>query len=321
MDPLEVELNKAKDQLETVQFESLRKSDPYEQQIESLKRQLNFGQHVTKAWLKMYEILLITPLGRYLISLPSPIRGFFNAELPGAFLFATNHFLKSNKQGLEFVVSSFYPQNQQGDFIGDQFGLLKKYPERSLVGRVKTTQGVFWSNGDLTNPAVPPILVQLARAKLGSIDLYTADGGFDVVGRENLQEKLSIPLIRGEIETGFRALRVGGAFVLKIFTFFTLEMEGFLEAIKHSFDYFELFKPTTSAPMNSELYVIAIGYHGNGTSVTSQMTVLSPQLQAERTKYTKKQIEELEKFVSGKGQTVSRFDVNWVTPINPGQRI
>jgi len=240
--------------------------------------------------------------------------------LPGAFVFATNHFLKTYGKDLQFVVSSYYPKSQQGDFLGDQFGLLENNPDKALVGLIHTTRGDFWSDGDLTNPKVPRILAQLARAKLGQVDLYTADGGFGVEKRENLQERLSLPLIRGEIQTGFLALRPGGALLLKIFTYFTPEMLRYLEIIKRSFRSFDIVKPSTSAPMNSELYVIGIDYLGNG-DVDMTVDSISPDIIEKRTQFVQSQIRELRSFVSGEGQTIPTFSPDWVAPISSDKQI
>ena len=107
---------------------------------------------------------------------------------------------------------------------------------------------------------MPAILAQLS----GPVDLYTADGGFDVTGKENLQETLMIPLIKGEIETGLRALKPGGDFVLKMFTFFTPEMLALLTLLMRSFREYYIFKPSTSGPLNSESYFVGVGYRGPG---------------------------------------------------------
>jgi 23S rRNA U2552 (ribose-2'-O)-methylase RlmE/FtsJ len=256
------ELNAAKDTLNLPNFDELKKKDPFEAKVRQIRREIEQktgAQHVTKAWLKMWEILTQTSLGQDLLTKPS-VKAFFNAELPGAFIFAVNQYLKSQGKGMDWLVSSYWPQDKAGDFIEDQYGLVEANPDNSLVGILNTSKGRFWCNGDLTNPRMPTILAQLT----GPVDLYTADGGFDVVGRENLQETLTIPLIKGEIETGLRALKPGGVFVLKIFTFFTPAMLALLTILMRSFQQYYIFKPTTSGPLNSESYFVGVGYRGPG---------------------------------------------------------
>jgi 23S rRNA U2552 (ribose-2'-O)-methylase RlmE/FtsJ len=256
---LNEKLNQAKDSLNLPNFEQLKRNDKFESKVRVIRRDLEKktgAQHVTKAWLKMWEMLTETSLGVNLLT-KTVIKAFFNAELPGAFIFAVNQYLKANQKDMEWLISSYWPQNKAGDFIDDQYGLIKANPQRSLVGILNTSKGRFWSNGNLTNPKMPSILAQLS----GLVDLYTADGGFDVTGQENLQEVLTIPLIRGEIETGLRSLTPGGSLVLKIFTFFTSEMLSLLTILIRSFQEYYIFKPTTSGPLNSESYFIGVGYH------------------------------------------------------------
>lgn len=276
---LNQQLNTAKDLLNRPDFEALKRSDPFEEKIRQIRRELTEktgAQNLTKAGLKMLDILQQTPLGAYLLSLPK-VRALFNAELPGSFLFTTNHFLRSQGKELDWLLASYMPlptgqdvsspasaslagkpKKVEGGPLEDIFGLIPANPGRILVGQLKTNKGTFWSTGDLTNPKVPSVLAQLA----GQVDLYTADGGFDVSGKENQQEELSLPLIRGEIETGFRTLKPGGAFVLKIFTFFTPQMLAYLLILMRSFNQFFIYKPPTSTPLNSESYFVGLGFKG-----------------------------------------------------------
>lgn len=259
-------LNTLKFSLDRSDFNLLKKNDPWEKSIHSYRRQITDrfgGQNVTKAWLKMYEILNNTQVGPYLLRIPDTINCFFNAELPGGFIYAANHFFKNKNKSYDWVVASYLPQNVQGkDFLADTFSLLFKYPQNALVGAIQTNQGRVWSDGDLTNPKVPNILATLAKSRLGPIYFYTADGGFGVEGREDLQEELSLPLIRGEVECGLRSLSLGGVMIIKIFTFFTPQMWTMLVYLMRAFDNYDIFKPQTSGILNSESYFIGIGYRG-----------------------------------------------------------
>ena len=335
---METQLNQAKDLLETIDFQTLQKSDPYEQKIEQIKTQLSHTQHFTKAGIKLYEMFATTELGSAVLGAASvttsgnTLKAFFNADLPGSFVFATNHMMKLYGKDLNWVIASFYPKepNAKQDFLNDQFGILEKNPTRALVGSIHTNKGSFWSDGDLTRPGTPLRLAILARSKLGLIDFYTADGGFGVSGKENLQEKLSLDLIRGEIETGFYSLRNGGVFLLKIFTFFTPDMLQYLEVIKRSFDRFYIVKPSTSAPMNSEHYVLGIGFQkevslAHPKNVPSpfptELLSVSPEILESQETFARRQIHELTNFASGIGQSIPTFDAGMVQLLDPSKRI
>lgn len=262
---METQLNNTKDLLNRPDFNTLKRNDPGEQEIRQVRNFITKekgGEYVTRAWLKMMEMLINTQLGQYILNQPE-INAFFNAEFPGAFIYAVHHFAQQHNRKFRWVIASYLPRSKLGqDFLEDHYRLLEKYPSNSLVGEIKTNKGVFWSDGDLTQPRMPAILAQLAKSKLGRINLYTADGGFDVGGRENLQEELSLPLIRGEIETGLLSLSEGGCFVLKIFTFFTPQMRSLLVLLMRLFHQFDIFKPQTSGRLNSESYVIGLGFKG-----------------------------------------------------------
>jgi hypothetical protein len=314
LEQLKEQLNQAKDALNITQFNQLKRKHYHDKWIRQLRKrvtQTGNAQYVTKAWLKMYEILSVPlkgdieiPLGEFL---PTQTKAFFNAELPGGFIFATNHYLKTHGKELEWVVASYLPRDEIGDYLKDQFGLLQANPNKSLVGRVKTTRGVFWSNGDLTDPKMPSILAQLAGPN--TIDLYTADGGFDVTGQENIQEELSLPLIRGEIEAGLKSLAPDGSFVLKLFTFFTPQMWSYLLTLMRAFRQYQIYKPMTSNPINSEVYFVGIGYkggrdlHDNYEEILQSITPEEADfLQTRLFELTKNQISAINAFLQGEQQ-------------------
>lgn len=66
-----------------------------------------------------------------------------------------------------------------------------------------------------------------------------------------------------EVVAALRILDEGGNFVLKMFTFFELDTINLLYLLNVCFEQVHVFKPVTSKPGNSEVYVISIGYRGN----------------------------------------------------------
>lgn len=87
-------------------------------------------------------------------------------------------------------------------------------------------------------------------------DFVCADGGFDVKGRENRQESLTLPLIRKECEIILMCLREGGNCVLKVFDTFEPETVELLENFVRHFHEHYVFKPPASRSSNSERYVV-----------------------------------------------------------------
>jgi len=264
MELLEQRLNAAKERTAHPNFEQLKSKTPYEIGIRRLRREIRTkmnGQIVTRAWLKMYEILTQGKVLDSIIDEPV-VTGFFNAELPGSFVSVTNHMVRSQGKDFEWIFSSLWPRGEKEDFLGDDFGLFANNRSRALMGELNTNQGVYYSDGDVTKPKMPEILAVLAKSKLKKIKLYTADGAIDVRGQEFRQEEIMIPIILGEVLTAFYCLEVGGTMVLKIFTFFTQPMQSLLTILIRSFDQLYFYKPFTSSPLNSEVYVIGIGFKG-----------------------------------------------------------
>lgn len=323
---LEARLNQAKDSLDVDNFNVLKDNDSWERAIVNMRTNITEqynGEGVTKAWLKMYEMLNLPDVAQHLIR--PQINCFFNAELPGGFVFATNHWISKFAGDSEFkwFISSFYPQNPDGkDFLGDTFGLIENNSNNSLVGPIGTNMGKFWSGGDLTNPKVPEALSTLANSVMGGVDLYTSDGGFDVTGRENSQERLSVKLILGEVETGLRSLNQGGVFILKLFTFFSPEMRTLLLLLYDLFETPHLYKPFTSGPLNSEIYFIGIGFKGASDEIISSIheglvgkrkifstNPLNKEIIVQKLiEHSEAQISNIEKFLRGESLDVSNLD-------------
>ncbi|KRY85250.1 MAGUK p55 subfamily member 5 [Trichinella pseudospiralis] len=95
------------------------------------------------------------------------------------------------------------------------------------------------------------------------VHLFMADGGFCVVGEENLQEVLSKRIYLCQSLCGLLVLRKGGSFLCKFFDTFTPFTVDLIYLLWHCFDKLTLHKPHSSRPGNSEKYVIGIGFRGN----------------------------------------------------------
>lgn len=91
----------------------------------------------------------------------------------------------------------------------------------------------------------------------------TADGSIDCMDAPQDQEDNVHFLHFAEVVAALRILDEGGNFVLKMFTFFELATINLLYLLNVCFDQVHVFKPVTSKPGNSEVYVISIGYRRN----------------------------------------------------------
>jgi 23S rRNA U2552 (ribose-2'-O)-methylase RlmE/FtsJ len=113
-----------------------------------------------------------------------------------------------------------------------------------------------YDTGDIFDPNVMFELMYFCRNKC---DLVLADGAFDVSGRENDQEILTLSLLRKECNIILEALRVGGNCVLKIFDTFNRSTISLLQHFVCNFSEYHLFKPKHSRAANSEKYLVCKG--------------------------------------------------------------
>jgi len=104
-----------------------------------------------------------------------------------------------------------------------------------------------------------------SQALRGSLDLVTADGGFEVqADRRREQEEIMLPLLRAELDIALQTLNLGGNLVMK---FFALDNEPTRCLVSHIVQHFNtafLTIPLASKPTNDERYVVALGFHGRG---------------------------------------------------------
>lgn len=137
------------------------------------------GQNVTNAWIKIYEI--IAQMGIIPLHSEGAIRAFFNAELPGAFTVATNHFVRTlcPSATYEWVASSYYPlgagtssepstKASDATILGDKYGLFHCNRDRWLMD--PPSEIADTSATETTNSSPKDTTGELAAASEGKSD-------------------------------------------------------------------------------------------------------------------------------------------------------
>ena len=273
-------LNVARNSLNIEGFSELAEKSVFRQWIYKLRAKTK-GQNVTQGWLKCMEMLLFVEVDAYLKSMKNP-NVFCNAELPGSFLMAINHYFVMNKMKYNWMLSSYFPKEAlkndgRVDLLGDSYDLKSRNPKNVIFGEIdvgylndssgsrsSTTSEVkpmkVWNDGDLTRKEMPHVLSNLVVNSMGKIDLYTSDGGKDVKGRENRIEEVNLTLVDGEFRTAYYTMKEGAVCIIKIFTIFTPYMQSLIITFKRMFKNPQLIKPFTSNPTNSEIYFIGLGF-------------------------------------------------------------
>lgn len=234
--------------------------DPFSFYKKIAQRQVSPDRSMTNAWLKCWEI--VHEFG--LIPSSGHINLFCNAELPGAFLFAIHHYIKTKtRTTYDWLANSLYPSD--GSILGDEFGLVKRYPDQWLMSKEH--------NGDVTKP---DMIQRMEDRCQGTVDLYTSDIGIGLDHNTFLkQEEMEAPLNLGQIICGLRTLRQGGHLVCKTFMFFSPFSMSLLYLTSQCFDEFCIYKPETSRAANSEVYMVGKGFRMNQDIISKLMHTLT----------------------------------------------
>jgi hypothetical protein len=230
----------------------------------------------TNASLKMYEIL--TQMGLLAGSAGAAPRAriFCNAELPGAFLIAINHYVRTLCPMMNFswLASSYYPPAaaESGDttILGDRYGLYGENRGRWLMGPRPNglPAGSPDVSGDLQDASVVTALADAVHeqfstpGEMSGATLYTSDAGIDVSADYNHQEENAALLNFGQVLCGLLSLAPGGNLVTKQYTFVTPFSRSLIALVAALFDEAYVTKPVTSRPANSEVYLVGKGFRG-----------------------------------------------------------
>ncbi len=241
--------------------------------------------NVSNAFCKLWEILHtvdnLIPIKQTTKNNQTKI--FFVAEAPGQWIYASNMYFqnqlkKSNqssksKPSLEWRANSLNPKNQANiqkygkDIFDDQYGFMKKYPDKWLFGVDDT--------GDITNSQNQKWFRQYAK-EFGPIDLVTGDGG--IIGDN--------PLIFQKLDYAQVCMvaslsSLGGSCIIKHFLPYVRRAPisyygyglfiNYLYLYHNMFDEFNMVKPLTSNPDSGEFYVVCKGFKGVSEEMYEKM--------------------------------------------------
>lgn len=239
-----------------------------------------FGMKISSnASAKMYELIDDLKLidGDY-------VRAFCNAELPGAFISAINHYVKAVRSEADFdwLASSYYPDgtDKTSTILGDYYGIYDKYRVKWMMGPHPNALSLGESEvenfkpltGDLMDPVVINRLCEGVKKifhKSEGATIYTSDAGIDVSNDYSKQEESTLVLNFGQAICGILSLAVGGSFVTKQFTFCTPFNRSLIAVLASLFDEFYITKPLTSRPANSEVYLVGKGFRGVSNEIAA----------------------------------------------------
>ena len=191
---------------------------------------------------------------------------FCNGELPGAFVLALNHYIKTetSQKKFEWYANSLLLDKEaqktdnvykDKEIFTDFFKLYEKYPNRWLMSKEEQT-----NNGDITKPEMREKIRQKLENK---VDLYTGDIS---LGTESNEETEEAPYQLSQIICGLQCLKNGGTMVCRMYSFFKAFTISLLRVLCNVFTTFYITKPMASRPSSSEIYIIGKGYKRDDAS-------------------------------------------------------
>lgn len=265
------ELNAAKSLLDEIPEQDYTYISQSLDAYRTLRQVLNYKykmQIVTNATIKIYEIVSQMKLINN-----NKITAFCNAELPGNFIIGINHYIKTmyKKAIFRWVASSYL--SDKGT-LGDNYGIFEFNRNNWLMDKQM--------NGDLTDK---DNIIELTKRVLerfpNGVDLYTSDAGCDVSNNYNEQEEQTLLLNYGQIVSGLLTLAIEGSLITKQFTYFTIFNRSLLTLLSTLFDELYITKPVTSRPLNSEVYIVGIGFKGINDTLKEYLLNKMPYINSE----------------------------------------
>jgi 23S rRNA U2552 (ribose-2'-O)-methylase RlmE/FtsJ len=223
-----------------------RKLNPYEYintPFDSFTPCVCLYKPISRAFFKLLELL-----NTYSFIFPKVMKSFHLAEGPGGFIEAIQYSRKNSKD-------TYY-----GMTLLDK---KKDVPlwnkcERSIM---KANHNIIIETGDGTgNLYHLENLLYVRKNHEHTMDLITADGGFDYSVDFNNQEESSLHLIFSEICFALMMQKKGGHFILKVFDTFSSSTIELIYLLTYLYEDVIISKPMTSRPANSEKYILCTNF-------------------------------------------------------------
>lgn len=207
---------------------------------------------LSRSFFKMIELLNELNI---LKELPeNNLNSFHLAEGPGGFIEALCYLRKN-------ISDNYYGMTLIDDNDKNIPGWKKSHLYLNKNPNIKLEYGVD-GTGNIMNPEN---LMYCYNRFNNSIDIVTADGGFDFSINFNKQEVMCCKLIYAEIANAVAIQKKGGTFILKIFDIFSKGTVDALFLLSSLYDSVYITKPNTSRTANSEKYVVCKGFRNINT--------------------------------------------------------
>ena len=188
-----------------------------------------------------------------------PINSFHLAEGPGGFIEAIAN-IRKNKNDRYIGMTLISPDNNVPGWKKSA-DILKKNPNISIEVGESEDGDILLSDNYV-----------FCQNKYGNtMNIITADGGFDFSIDFNMQEAMSSKLIFAEAIYAITLQKRGGHFILKIFDNFTRFTSELIYLLSMFYEKVYTVKPNTSRYANSERYIVCKNFKYHDTSSLTEI--------------------------------------------------
>uniref|UniRef100_A0A182T9P5 Cap-specific mRNA (nucleoside-2'-O-)-methyltransferase 2 n=1 Tax=Anopheles maculatus TaxID=74869 RepID=A0A182T9P5_9DIPT len=211
------------------------------------------AEFVTQAFAKLYECVSAYEL------INTDLKQLYSVHLceaPGAFVTGLNHYIRLNCaprtqwNWFACTLNPYYEGNCPGNMIPD---------DRFILHTLDSWCFGADGTGDIMVRENRNAIIR-RRQRFPTVHLVTADGSIDCLNVPEEQEERVAKLHLAETVLALSLLSPGQHFVLKMFTLFEHSSVSLLYLLNLCFDELHVFKPCTSKPGNSEVYIVAKYY-------------------------------------------------------------
>ena len=209
------------------------------------------AEYVTIAWLKCYEILEYYKL---LDSVKTNTIHYFGiCEQPGAFVFATNHYVKQKlNKSFEFTLQSLNSNIIKGSFRPEK-NLYEKYKNNYDYGADMT--------GDVTN--IENIKYYRKKFYNNHFDIITADCGQDCSDDFSQQEKNLMEVVMGQFLLSISLCSKNTNYFFKLFTIYEHQMKEIIYLLSTLFEKVTICRTIATKMASGEIYCVCINFKYN----------------------------------------------------------
>ena len=251
-------LTKVKEQINLYSkyWDSTKKyTNPYEfihTNVPNTNISISENKPISRAFFKLIEIYNTFDI----IDNKKPIINTFHlAEGPGGFIEATS-FLRNNPND-QYIGITLIDKNNRSIPGWKKASIFLQNNKNVKIEHGITNDGNLFSYKNL----------QYCKNKYGnSMDIITADGGFDFSIDFNKQETLAIRLILTQVLYAITLQSRNGTFILKMFDLFYKPSVEIIYLLSCLYNKVFIIKPNTSRYANSEKYIVCLNFKYNNTN-------------------------------------------------------